>query len=629
VLLRPVRWTGAPGAAAAVLAGHAVLAGLARPASTAAVLFALAVLGVAVAGLGRVDGVSRLVAGCSLLVGLLAVPPALASALIAADRLDVPAWWVARLTVAAVVVPLVFLVAVRRWSPPLLGYAYAAALVSAALWPVVAVVAARGESIAVYGGVGLLLVAAALLGSPRMGSARVYSGASAGAAAIPGAAMLATGALPALVTVLGRPYAWLGSVWSGAPLGVGLAPDGIRPVPATATWALGLFVLASATATYALTRRITAALAGLWVGGPSVVIVGLVAAEAPWPALPATMLVLGLLALATVAIAPVSAGRATVGTLQGLLYVGAGLAGALPVRWTTIAALGSIVVTAAVVGVVGRTVDWRVAGWVASVGSALTLAAVAGLAADLAVRDAAWLVLAVAVAALALGAALTGRRSAEATAVSAAAHAGAVVAILLTSGWTGYMATLCAVWGVAVGLRAVTPGTSRPGRADLAATGAGWELVAWWLLLADRHVTLVEAYTVPLALVGLLAGFAALRARPDLRSWVSYGPALAAGFLPSLALALSGGTPWRRLLLGLAALLVVVAGSVRRRQAPVVSGGIVLVALALNELSRVWDLLPRWIPLGAGGLLLVGLAVTYERRRRDLARLRAAVGRMT
>src|SRR5262249_43240784 len=150
------------------------------------------------------------------------------------------------------------------------------------------------------------------------------------------------------------------------------------------------------------------------------------------------------------------------------------------------------------------------------------------------------------------------------------------------------------------------------------------------LLLADRGVSQVEAYTVPLALVGLLAGFAALRARPDLRSWISYGPALAAAFLPSLALVLSGGgTPWRRLLLGAAALLVVVVGAAYRGQAPVVAGGIVLVILALHEIALVWDHLPRWILLAAGGLLLVGLAITYERRRRDLARLRDAVGRMT
>ncbi|MEK8109487.1 hypothetical protein NKG94_42820 [Micromonospora sp. M12] len=53
-----------------------------------------------------------------------------------------------------------------------------------------------------------------------------------------------------------------------------------------------------------------------------------------------------------------------------------------------------------------------------------------------------------------------------------------------------------------------------------------------------------------------------------------------------------------------------------------------LTLLALHELARGWDLLPRWIYLGAGGLALVGLAATYERRRRDLARLRTAVGRL-
>ena len=40
------------------------------------------------------------------------------------------------------------------------------------------------------------------------------------------------------------------------------------------------------------------------------------------------------------------------------------------------------------------------------------------------------------------------------------------------------------------------------------------------------------------------------------------------------------------------------------------------------------DLLPRWIYLAVGGLTLITLAATYERRRRDVTRLRAAVGRM-
>jgi len=59
-----------------------------------------------------------------------------------------------------------------------------------------------------------------------------------------------------------------------------------------------------------------------------------------------------------------------------------------------------------------------------------------------------------------------------------------------------------------------------------------------------------------------------------------------------------------------------------------VAGGVVLLAVALHEMALVWDLLPRWVPIAAAGLLLVLLAMTLERRRRDLARVRAALTRL-
>jgi hypothetical protein len=82
------------------------------------------------------------------------------------------------------------------------------------------------------------------------------------------------------------------------------------------------------------------------------------------------------------------------------------------------------------------------------------------------------------------------------------------------------------------------------------------------------------------------------------------------------------------LALGVAALVVVLGGAVRRRQAPVVIGGTVLALVALHETVLLWDRVHRWILLAAAGLVLIGLATTYERRRRDLARLTAAVTRM-
>jgi hypothetical protein len=130
--------------------------------------------------------------------------------------------------------------------------------------------------------------------------------------------------------------------------------------------------------------------------------------------------------------------------------------------------------------------------------------------------------------------------------------------------------------------------------------------------------------------VALLAGGLALRRRPGLTSWVTLGPALAAALLPTLASVLvTDGEPVRRLALGGGALAVVLAGAHARLQAPVVVGGAVLGVVAVHEVALVWDLLPRWIPLALAGLLLVGLAMTLERRRRDVARVRAAITRMS
>jgi hypothetical protein len=218
----------------------------------------------------------------------------------------------------------------------------------------------------------------------------------------------------------------------------------------------------------------------------------------------------------------------------------------------------------------------------------------------------------------------------EAWAVQAAAHAGALLALLLTAGSARHAAAVCTFWGLALGVRALRPGERAVVRHVLVVAAATAEVAAWWLLVADLRVFTLEAYTLPAAAVALLAGRLAVRTRPALSSWAAYGPALAAALLPTLASVLVGADqPMRRLLLGLAAMAVVLAGANARLQAPVVIGGTVLALVALHELVLVWDLLPRWIPLATGGLLLVGLAMTLERRRRDLARVRSALTRMS
>jgi hypothetical protein len=314
----------------------------------------------------------------------------------------------------------------------------------------------------------------------------------------------------------------------------------------------------------------------------------------------------------------------------GVVLAASGVAGLLATRAGSLAAEGALLVAAVVVAAGGRSVGVRVAGCLAAVGTASALAVTASLSAGLPLREAAYPLLTVAALVLAVAAA-TPTRALVGRVLDAAAQAVALVAAVLAVEVARDLATICVLWGAAVALRLLRRGESTGQRWAFAGIAAGSELIGAWVLLAAGGVTVLEAYTVPAAGLAIGAGLLALRTRPGLTSWPALGPGLVAALAPSLVSVLIGPDPqpWRRLLLGAAALGAVLAGATRRWQAPVLLGGGVLALLALHEVARGWDLLPRWIYLGVGGLALVAVAATYERRRRDLARLRAAVGRLS
>jgi hypothetical protein len=571
--LRRVNWAVLGG----VLALHAAVASLARPLTGAVVLAAAAVTGVAVAAAGRRSAIG----GVGLLAGVLATPAAVAAALVAAE---VEPWWVGRGTVAAVATLLLGLIAVRRMWPEHGRYAEAGVLALALVIGTLPEVWRTGDPPGVYAAVALVLGAFVVRDRPKWAVLLA-----------PPAIRTVVALAPALWAVLAEPYRWLGDIWSGAPDG-GWSVSG--PAAATlivATVAVGLF-----------RPMWTLPLAALAVP------VTLAAADAPWPLVPAASLVLGL------------AGMLTRQRVAFLPLAAAGLVGTLPTKATTLGGLGLVVAVSVAVAASARTVAVRVAGALAAVAAGVAFAFAAAQAAELPLHAAAFAVLAVGVLALAAGGAVTPTltRPLDAAALSVAA-----LAVLLALGDLRYAAAVAAIWGVAAGGRALW---RKSRRVALAMVAASSELLAWWLSLAAGDVTITEAYTLPAAAVALVAGWLALRARPERSSWLAYGPGLAAALLPSLASVLvEDGQPIRRLLLGAGALGAVLAGSVWRRQAPVVLGGVTLLVVTAAELVRVWDLLPRWIFLAAGGFVLIGLAMTYERRRRDLLRLRTSVGRMT
>jgi hypothetical protein len=140
--------------------------------------------------------------------------------------------------------------------------------------------------------------------------------------------------------------------------------------------------------------------------------------------------------------------------------------------------------------------------------------------------------------------------------------------------------------------------------------------------LADAGVTAPEPYVLPLAAVALVLGHLRRRAEATTRSWAAYGPGLVLALVPSLLASLEGTSLVRPLLVGLAALVVLLVGARTGLQAPLAVGAGVLAVDALDLLGPYAAALPRWLSLGGAGALLLVVGATYEQRRRDVARLR-------
>ncbi|MFC0005935.1 SCO7613 C-terminal domain-containing membrane protein [Micromonospora siamensis] len=613
-----------------LLVGHGLLVGLAAPAGAGAALAVVLVAGVAVAALGRRGtGVRPLVAGAALAAALLAVPAGVLVALVGAGA---GPWWQARAGFAAVAVLPVALGAVRRHWPDLSGYAGAAftiALGAAGLAPL----AVPGEPLTLYAAGAVLLALAAMRVAGRYEPLRLAALALAGVAAL--------AALPATFLVLAGPYGPPVAPWAGAPTAAPLAgtlPAGLALLALAVT--VGPLVRPPATSG-APAARVTLRWSGRQlVGalglpalpfGAAALPLLLAAARTPWPVLPAVTLLVGLVALLVAALTAPRGDRVGVLAPLGTVWTVAGFVGLLPTRAGTLAALGALTAAAVVVGAAARATGVRLLGALSATAAATGLAVTATLSGGLPLRTAGLPVLAVAALVLHVTPVLRRRDPVPARALESAAQAVALVALLLTVAAPRHAAVVCVLWGTAVALRVVRRGEPARRRAILAGVAGASELLGCWLLLADGGVVLLEAYTVPAAALALAAGLVALRGRPGLTSWLALGPGLAAGLLPSLVSVLVAAEPqpWRRLLLGVAALVAVLGGAVRRWQAPVLLGGVSLALLALHELVRSWDLMPRWIYLAVGGLALITLAATYERRRRDLSRLRTVVGRMS
>ncbi|MCW2615867.1 MAG: hypothetical protein JWN08_2861, partial [Frankiales bacterium] len=273
-----------------------------------------------------------------------------------------------------------------------------------------------------------------------------------------------------------------------------------------------------------------------------------------------------------------------------------------------------------VAGLASRRLPAAVTAAATALAAALATAELAGAGAARELADdqvGALLLLAVAVL-LALAAVLDAVRSRAVEAVAVVTGALAACLAVRDPGWLSWVLAGLALLALATALR--------PERRVAAAAGGLLLSGSSWVRLADAGVTAPEPYVLPLAVLALVLGHLRRRAVPATRSWPAYGPGLSVLLLPSLLASFDDDALTRPLLLGAAALVVLLVGARERLQAPLVVGGGVLAADALRLVAPVAAALPRWSTIGLAGTLLVVVGATYEKRLRDVVRARAAYG---
>lgn len=462
-------------------------------------------------------------------------------------------------------------------------------------------------------------------GQPRRWPAHPGSMAAAGAMA---PALIAVGTLaPALRAALVVPYDNLNRIWQGPPPPLDFGVDEAGVLTAL------LLTIAAALAAVGFGGGATRAVAVVVPGIALTILITPASLGMEWPAGVVAGHLVFTMCMLSVALTDPPAEDGTAGGIRaarfailviGLIGGGAGLAGAVAAPGVTIATFGGAVLVGLTAALRGKTQRARILGWLGGAVAAELFVLCISLRVGARPEWAAYAVLAVGTALIASAALLPrftrSESIPEASAMEWAGYISGVIAIFLAARSPAHLAGVLAAWGAVLGMTATRPGRSSQQRRVLFWAAAGSEITAWWILLRSQDIAIefIEIYTVPFALLALGVGLIELKQRPSLGSWAAYGPALVAGFGPTVVMALANeGPAWREVMLLLAGIAVLVFGSQRQQRAPVTIGSIVLTITAFHALTLVdWT----WLAVGITGIVLLILGASSERRRRAMER---------
>ncbi|GIF66035.1 hypothetical protein Ais01nite_40700 [Asanoa ishikariensis] len=454
--------------------------------------------------------------------------------------------------------------------------------------------------------------------------------------AVPGILFALYALGPALIAALIDPLQVVNRVWEGPPAAL-LDPPEAAVDPSNVLSALLLTVAAGLAALAFSGGRPARAIPVVLPGIAVTILITPMSLGLGWPQTTQAALAVFAVTMLALALTPpppeselaqsLRSARITAFVI-GLAAGNAGLSGSLATRGMTLFTLGSAVLVGAAAALYGKTERARILGWLFAAIMAQAFVLTLGLVGGLPRTTSAFGVLGVG-AALLIGAALVPRlrhpqARREATTVEWSGYGAGLIAFALAFDSLPHLAGLLAAWGAVLGIAAGRPGRRASRRRVMFYSALGCEVVAWWLLMDLGEVRLLEAYTLPFAAVALVAGLIELRQRPSLGSWVAYGPALVAAFLPTTVLVLTRDTTdTRELLLLVGAAATLIFGAMVKQQAPVIVGAVVTGISAIHfTVTRVG---PYYVVLPIGVILLV-LGANNENRRRAQERIRSLRG---
>ncbi|GGD12222.1 SCO7613 C-terminal domain-containing membrane protein [Nocardioides daphniae] len=170
------------------------------------------------------------------------------------------------------------------------------------------------------------------------------------------------------------------------------------------------------------------------------------------------------------------------------------------------------------------------------------------------------------------------------------------------------LATVLVALGALLAAYAALPGRLEVAYVAIVLLGAGL-----WVQLVDRDVSTVEAYVLPVA--ALLAGLGALQWLRDRQAptFLTMGPAIVIGLLPSLMAGIADDSPWRLTVVTLVAALLLVVGIARRWRAPLVLGALALGIVAFTQGGPLLAYVPNFVLLVGSGAVLLVVGVMWER----------------